>query len=54
VPYNDLRYYIFKVRNAVPISEKTKRKAVELAAGITSITIRCRLKEIGKYFDSLP
>jgi transcription initiation factor TFIIB len=97
VPNNDLRHYIFKVGNAVPISEKTKRKAIELvdviskkenntytsgkdpmglaatvlfvaganngenvtqrevatAAGMTSVTIRCRLKEIGKYLDSL-
>jgi transcription initiation factor TFIIB len=97
VPNNDLRQYVFKVGNAVPTSEKTKRKAIELAdiiskkesntytsgkdpmglaatvlfvaganngenitqrevataAGMTSVTIRCKLKEIGKYLDSL-
>jgi transcription initiation factor TFIIB len=96
VPNNDLRHYVFKVGNAVPTSEKTKRKAIELvdiiskkdrntytsgkdpmglaatvlyvaganngenmtqreiatAAGLTSVTIRCRLKEIGKYLES--
>jgi transcription initiation factor TFIIB len=97
VPNNDLRHYVFKVGNAVPTSEKTKRRAIELmdiiskkdkntytsgkdplglaatvlfvaganngenlsqseiasAAGMTSVTIRCRLKEIGKYLESL-
>jgi transcription initiation factor TFIIB len=97
VPNNDLRHYVFKVGNAVLMSEKTKRKAIELvdiisekesntytsgkdpmglaatvlfvaganngenitqreiatAAGMTSVTIRCRLKEIGKCLDSL-
>jgi transcription initiation factor TFIIB len=96
VPNNDLRHYVFKVGNAVPTSEKTKRRAIELmdiiskkdkntytsgkdpmglaatvlfvaganngenmsqreiasAAGLTSVTIRCRLKEIGKYLES--
>jgi transcription initiation factor TFIIB len=96
VPNNDLMYYVFKVGNALPMSEKTKRRALELvdlinkkdrhtytsgkdpmglaatalfvastnndenmtqreiatAAGLTTITIRCRLKEIGKYLES--
>jgi transcription initiation factor TFIIB len=96
VPNNDLRHYVFKVGNAVPTSEKTKRKEIEIvdiiskkdrnkytsgkdpmglaatvlfvasanngenmtqreiatAAGLTSVTIRCRLKEIGKYLES--
>jgi transcription initiation factor TFIIB len=97
VPNNDLMYYVSKVGNAIPASEKTKRRALELtniinkkdrntytsgkdpmglaatvlfiasasngenltqteiatAAGLTTVTIRCRLKEIGKYLESL-
>jgi transcription initiation factor TFIIB len=96
VPNNDLRHYVFKVGNAIPTSEKTKRKAIELvdiitkkdrntyisgkdpmglaatvlfmasanngenmtqreiatAAGLSSVTIRCRLKEIGKHLET--
>jgi transcription initiation factor TFIIB len=96
VPNSDLMYYVFKVGNALPTSEKTKRRALELvdiinkkdrntytsgkdpmglaatvlfvasanngenitqkeiatAAGLTSVTIRCRLKEISKYLES--
>jgi transcription initiation factor TFIIB len=96
VPNNDLMYYVSKVGNAIPASEKTKRRALELAniidkkdrntytsgkdpmglaatvifmasidngenmtqrdiataAGLTTVTIRCRLKEIGKYLES--
>jgi transcription initiation factor TFIIB len=96
VPNNDLMYYVFKVGNALPTSEKTKRRAIELvdlinrkdrhtytsgkdpmglaatvlfvastnngenmtqreiagAAGLTAVTIRCRLKEISKYLES--
>jgi len=96
VPNNDLMHYVFKVGNALPTSEKTKRQAIELvdlinkkdrhtytsgkdpmglaatalfvasanngenitqreiatAAGLTAVTIRCRLKEISKYLDS--
>lgn len=96
VPNNDLKYYISKVGNALPMSEKTKRRALELvdlinkkdrntytsgkdpmglaatvlflastnngegmtqreiatAAGLTTVTIRCRLKEIAKYLKS--
>jgi len=96
VPNNDPRHYIFKVGNTIPMSEKTKRQAIELvdlinkkdrhtytsgkdpmglaatalfvasanngenitqreiatAAGLTAVTIRCRLKEISKYLDS--
>jgi transcription initiation factor TFIIB len=97
VPNNDLIYYVSKVGNALPMSEKTKRRALELvdlinkkdrhtytsgkdpmglaatvlfvastnngesmtqreiatAAGLTTVTIRCRLKEISKYLESL-
>ena len=97
VPNNDPRHYIFKVGNTIPMSEKTKRRAVELidiiskkdrstytsgkdpmglaafalymactnngekmsqkeiadAAGMTPVTIRSRLKELGKYLDSI-
>jgi transcription initiation factor TFIIB len=96
VPNNDLMYYVSKVGNAIPTSEKTKRRALELvdlinkkdrntytsgkdpmglaatvlfvastnngenmtqreiatAAGLTTVTIRCRLKEISKYLDT--
>ena len=96
VPNNDLMYYVSKVGNALSMSEKTKRKALELvnlinkkdkntytsgkdpmglaatvlfvasanndenmtqreiatAAGLTTVTIRCRLKDIGKYLES--
>lgn len=96
VPNNDLMHCIFKVGNALQMTEKTKRKAIELAdlinkkdehtytsgkdpmglaattlfiastnngenvtqreiadaAGLTAVTIRCRLKEIGKYLES--
>jgi transcription initiation factor TFIIB len=96
VPNNYLMHYVFKVGNALPTSEKTKRQAIELvdlinkkdrhtytsgkdpmglaatalfvasanngenitqreiatAAGLTSVTIRCRLKEISKYLES--
>ncbi|MGA7370259.1 MAG: TFIIB-type zinc ribbon-containing protein [Nitrososphaeraceae archaeon] len=96
VPNNDLMYYVFKIGNALPTSEKTKRRAIELgdilnkkdrntytsgkdpmglaatvlfvasanngenmtqreiatAAGLTTVTIRCRLKEISKYLES--
>jgi len=96
VPNNDPRHYIFKVGNTIPMSEKTKRRAVELidiiskkdrstytsgkdpmglaafalymactnngeklsqkeianAAGMTPVTIRSRLKELGKYLES--
>ena len=96
VPNNDLMYYVSKVGNAIPASEKTKRRALELvdlinkkdrntytsgkdpmglattvlfvasanngenmtqreiatAAGLTTVTIRCRLKEISKYLDT--
>ena len=96
VPNNDLMYYVSKVGNALSMSEKTKRRALELvnlinkkdkntytsgkdpmglaatvlfvastnngenmtqreiatAAGLTTVTIRCRLKEIGKYLES--
>jgi transcription initiation factor TFIIB len=89
-------YYVSKVGNAIPTSEKTKRTALELvdlinkkdrntytsgkdpmglaatvlfvasanngenmtrreiatAAGLTTVTIRCRLKEISKYLDT--
>jgi transcription initiation factor TFIIB len=100
VPNNDLVYCVSRIGNAIPISEKTKRRAMELvyiinkkdrntypsgkdpmglaatalfvastnctttnngegitqkevasAAGLTAVTIRCRLKEIGKYLD---
>jgi transcription initiation factor TFIIB len=95
VPNNDLMYYVSKVGNALPTSEKTKRRALELvdhinkkdghtytsgkdpmglaatvlfvastnngegmtqrkivtAAGLTTVTIRCRLKEISKYLE---
>jgi transcription initiation factor TFIIIB Brf1 subunit/transcription initiation factor TFIIB len=30
VPNNDLMHYVFKVGNALPTSEKTKRNAIEL------------------------
>jgi transcription initiation factor TFIIB len=96
VPNNDLMHYVFKVGNALPISEKTKRNAIDLmdfinkkdrhtytsgkdpmglaatvlfvssanngenmtqreiasAAGLTAVTIRCRLKETSKYLES--
>lgn len=96
VPNNDLMYYVSKVGNSIPVSEKTKRRALELAdiinkkdrntytsgkdpmglaatvlfvasanngenmtqreiataAGMTTVTIRCRLKEINKYLES--
>jgi transcription initiation factor TFIIB len=96
VPNNDLTHCVFKVGNALQMTEKTKRKAIELAelinkkdehtytsgkdpmglaatalfvastnngeiitqremagaAGLTAVTIRCRLKEIGKYLES--
>jgi transcription initiation factor TFIIB len=96
VPNNDLMYYVSKVGNSLSMSEKTKRRAIELidlinkkdehtytsgkdpmglaatvlfvasanndenvtqreiatAAGLTTVTIRCRLKEIGKYLES--
>jgi transcription initiation factor TFIIB len=95
IPNNDLVYCVSKIGNAIPTSEKTKRRAIELvyiinkkdrntytsgkdpmglaatalfvastdngegitqkevasAAGLTAVTIRCRLKEIGKYLD---
>ncbi|MGH9984053.1 MAG: transcription initiation factor IIB [Nitrososphaeraceae archaeon] len=96
VPNNNLMHYVFKVGNALPTSEKTKRQAIELvelinkkdrhtytsgkdpmglaatalfvasanngenitqrelatAAGLNTVTIRCRLKEISKYLES--
>jgi transcription initiation factor TFIIB len=96
VPNNDLMHYVFKVGNTISMSEKTKRRAIELidiiykkdkytytsgkdpmglaatalfvasanngenitqreiatAAGLSSVTIRCRLKEISKYLES--
>jgi len=96
VPNNDLMHYVFKVGNALPTSEKTKRQAIELvdlinkkdrhtytsgkdpmglaatalfvasanngenitqrelatAAGLNTVTIRCRLKEISRYLES--
>jgi transcription initiation factor TFIIB len=96
VPNNDLMHYVFKIGNALPTSEKTKRQAIELvdlinkkdrhtytsgkdpmglaatalfvasanngenitqrelatAAGLNTVTIRCRLKEISKYLES--
>lgn len=95
VPNNDLIHCVFKVGNALQMTEKTKRRAIELvdlinkkdrntytsgkdpmglaatalfvasanngenmtqreianAAGLTAVTIRCRLKEIGKYLE---
>jgi transcription initiation factor TFIIB len=96
VPNNDLMHCVFKVGNALQITEKTKRRAIEFAdlinkmdehtytsgkdpmglaatalfvastnngevitqreiagaAGLSAVTIRCRLKEIGKYLES--
>jgi transcription initiation factor TFIIB len=96
VPNNDLMHCVFKVGNTLQMTEKTKRRAIELAdlinkkdehtyssgkdpmglaatalfvastnngkgltqreiasaAGLTAVTIRCRLKEIGKYLES--
>jgi transcription initiation factor TFIIB len=95
VPNNDLLHCVFKVGNVLQMTEKTKRRAIELvdlinkkdrntytsgkdpmglaatalfvasanngenmtqreianAAGLTAVTIRCRLKEIGKYLE---
>jgi transcription initiation factor TFIIIB Brf1 subunit/transcription initiation factor TFIIB len=33
--------------------ENITQREVATAAGMTYVTIRCRLKEIGKYLDSL-
>jgi transcription initiation factor TFIIB len=96
VPNNDLMYFVSKVGNTLPMSEKTKRRVLELvdiinkkdrntytsgkdpmglaatvlfvasasngenmsqrevatAAGLTTVTIRCRLKEVSKYLES--